>query len=362
MAVALSDLREMTDEHDPGSVSLSMKGGKAKMSYWWQSTNVADFQALATLIIGQTLTDNTIAGIRRQMPICHPRFPTLYAETISDFAGMGGQFVREASAPSVAAAPSLATYARYPQYRIDVEFANRVYPLIADSNLLPPAVLTWSDDTGSGAAVPKKCWDSYEYLRWLWVTGGPKENILTAKQGQMVLDTWNGTQVFPDMPKMPMPDGVVKFTWYEVPWSFVRPTSGISWFQQYMGRVNYFQFMNWAPGELLYITIQPRPYTSPIPDAAGQPIYLADIDILCLETSRDISPADAVPAPALANWIKNGWNLQPWWYDRAFHYAHVGNIAAAPPAQVVAANMQAPTWKSFPFQILFSNPNTPLPP
>jgi|SRR5215469_793871 len=374
MVVAITDLREVTDDHDPGSANLSMKGGKAKMSYWWTSTNVADFQAMARLILGQVDSDSGSGspgsghpGILRTLPVCHPRFPTLYAETISDYAGLGGAFIKEASGQSVGGAssdyPVFPEYARYPEYRLDIEFANRLYPIVSNTDLGGAQVIAWNDDTGTGANVAMKCWDTFEYNRWTWITGGPKENILTAKQGQMVLDVAGTAQVFPNMPQMPMPDGVVKITWYEVPWSFVRPErGGPSYFQQYMGRVNQFDFLNWRAGELLYITIQPRPYTCSLPDAVGKPVYLCDIDILCLETSRLLAAGDPVPAPALANWIAEGWNLQPFWKDRQFHYAHVGALASAPGGQAVPANKQTPTWKSFPIQMLWSNPDTALPP
>src|SRR5215469_16586942 len=129
MVVAITDLREQTDDHDPGSANLSLKGGKAKMSYWWTSTNVEDFTALAQLLLGSALTDLASAnpGIKRTMPACHPRFPSLYAESISDFAGLGGKFQKEASAdPFGVGKTQFPEYTRYPEYRLEVEFANRL--------------------------------------------------------------------------------------------------------------------------------------------------------------------------------------------------------------------------------------------
>jgi len=172
-----------------------------------------------------------------------------------------------------------------------------------------------------------------------------------------------------------MPDGTVILHWFEVPYTFVRPANpvaGASWFQLYQGRVNQFDFGNWKAGELMYVTISPKPYNSPIPDAGGNIVVLCDIDIICMETKRLLSAADTAPVPPaplgsggpgppakrLSNWIGAGWNLQPWWFDRQFHYAHVGALNAA----TVPLNQQTPTWKSFPFQILFSNPEVTLPP
>src|SRR5215831_14975654 len=129
MAVAIADLREATDNLDPGSVNLSIKGGKAKMSYYWTSTNVADFSALATLIYGSADVTLAHAGIARKSPLPHPRFPSLYAETITNFAGLGGKFLKEAAAaPAVGmpAANCFPFYTRYPQYQIDIEFSNRL--------------------------------------------------------------------------------------------------------------------------------------------------------------------------------------------------------------------------------------------
>jgi len=375
-APALADLREVTDSNEPGSANISLKGGKAKMSYWWASTSAADFENVATLILGSAAADpNPTAagakpGIIRKMPIGHPRFPTLYAETITDFAGLGKDFVKEGSALQVAI-PNFPQYARYPQYRIDIEFANRMYFLEPDPGQpgsgLTVSSLTWYDDNGSGSDVTKKCWDTQEYYRWLWVAGGPKESILTAKQGQNVLDTYpSGTlkaQAFNDFPKMPMPDGTVVFHWFEVPYSFVRPAnpvSGASWFQLFQGRVNQTDFGNWKAGELMYVTISPKPYNSPIPDASGNIVVLCDIDIICMETKRILNdPAPAAPAAGgrLKNWIAAGWNLQPWWKDRQFHYAHVGDLTGT-----LGLSQQVPSWKSFPMQILFSNPEVTLPP
>src|SRR5215471_3000483 len=386
MAVAIADLREVTDDRDPGSVNLSIKGGKAKMSYYWTSTNVADFSAMATLIYGSADLGSGLAtpnaGINRKAPLAHPRFPSLYAETITNFAGMGGQFLKEASAAVLTGAGTashIPQYARYPEYQIDIEFSNRLYPVVDNTYMLwPPTTLTWQDDMGTGANITRKCWDAFEYQRHTWITGGPKENLLTAKQGQMVMEVFDpvagamNTIVFPDMPKMPIPDGTVVIKWFEVPYSFVRPTSpigGMSWFQRFQGRVNQLQFLNWAPGQLLYVTINPKPYNAPIPDSTGKIIRLCDIDIICLETSRILSAGDT-PQPQpwtagqLSNWIPAGFNLQPWWKDRQFHYAHVGNLASAPagpPTQIVATSLQTPSWKSFPFQMLFTNPEFTLP-
>jgi hypothetical protein len=385
MAVAITDLREHVDDNEPGSVNLSIKGGKAKMSYWWTSTDVDDFSALGRLILGTVAADAAGgANLNRGLPLRHPRFPSLFAESIGDFAGLGSKFIKETSAAPEGAPVSyqFPEYARYPEYRIDVEFANRLYPVLSDAELGATTVLDWNDDNGSGVDVAKKCWKTLEWNRWCWATGGPKENLLTAKQGQMVLDTWDPSaggmkfQVFPDMPKLALPDGAVKFTWFEVPYNFVRPTiGGMSFFQQYMGRVNQFPFLNWNAGELLYITIQPRPYTTPLlPAGAVEPQTLCDIDILCLETSRAMAvldtepPAPTGPSPPAAaqgrlyNWLAAGWNLQPWWYDRQFHYAHVGNLGNWPLGSTVPLNRQIPVWRSFPFEILFSNPNVDLPP
>src|SRR5215831_1713871 len=131
---AVGDLREVTDDNDPGSVNLSLKGGKAKMSYWWTSTSdPADFAAMTTLIYGSALPgDPANPGILRVPPLGHPRFPTLYAEAISNFAGLGGKFLKEPSADYISA-PNMPQYARYPEYKIDVDFANRLYEVVDDA-------------------------------------------------------------------------------------------------------------------------------------------------------------------------------------------------------------------------------------
>ena len=378
-APVVADLREVTESNDPGSANLSQKGGKAKMSYWWTSTAAGDFVKVAALVLGWSTADpnptgtGAKAGVLRQPPLAHPRFPSLYAETISDFTGVGGKFVKEAAAPPISA-PTFPQYSRYPQYRIDVEFASRMYYVDPDSSLTV-SPLTWHEDNGSGADVTLKCWDTQEYLRWCWIQGGPKENWVTGKSGQLALERYNPQTgamqspplVFTDQIKMALPDGAVVIHWFEVPYSFVRPlvpVSGASWFQLYQGRVNQFAFPQtnpiWQAGELLYVTIAPKPYTSPIPDSGGNLITLCDVDIICLETKRLKVVNDVYTAPALQNWLQTGWNLQPFWMDRGgFHYVHVNQGISG---TTLPANQQPPIFRSFPFQILFSNPEVTLPP
>jgi len=361
--VLVTDLREHTEDNDPGSANLSLKGGKAKMSYWLKSTNVEDFSAAATLILGSAQPAGN-GGITRQLPMAHPRFPTLYAESLPDFPGLGGGFVKEGSAATVWGAPPPPQYARYPQYRIDVEFANRLYTLGPD--LTPPGVATWMDDQGTGADVQVKYWDAAEYTRWVWTTSGPKENFITGKTGQLgYIDIGNPfvSYQFSDFIRVPMPDGAVKLTWYEVPYSFV--TSANSFFRKYQGRINYQSFLGWPAGSLLYVTIQARPYMQPIPlvppgGGAARPVALCDIDVIMMETSRTIAPGDAAqPAPApggrLTNWVVGGWNLQLWWRDRQFHYCHQGKSTDPLSSQI-------PLFRSVPLQLLFSDPDTPPPP
>ena len=381
----INNLREVTDDIEPGSLNISMKGGKAKSSFWYEPSGRLDFENVVLTILGSNRSaglDNLgpgppppgprAGGIKRFPPKRHPRFMTLVAETITNMVGEGGKFVFDRALTDGVPGPDadyqakpykfpdpIPNYALYPIYKIDVEFANRLYNLTADVDLPASTAQVWFDDVGDGVAPGKlmKYWDTGEYLRWTWITGGPKENIITAKQGQMVLDVGNPVKnyQFADMPKMTLPDGAVKITWYEVPWNFVRPVvASYSYFQQYQGRVNYTTFLNWGPGELLYLTIQPRPYVMPIPLLDGTVQILCDIDILCAETKRLRAIGDAVPNPALTNWVANGFNLQPFWLDKQFHYAH----SLTKPDQPTT---QSPSWRSFPMQILFSDPDVVQP-
>ena len=109
-------------------------------------------------------------------------------------------------------------------------------------------------------------------------------------------------------------------------------TSVNSYLNYYGGYINQNAWMNWKPGELLYMGYKPIRYTPPVQGLVqlntGSSGYVnssekwCDIELTFLRTSRKLSnAAEKYGSLRNGNWIQAGHNLLPWAGDRKFHYA-----------------------------------------
>jgi|HubBroStandDraft_4_1064222.scaffolds.fasta_scaffold00029_60 hypothetical protein len=171
--------------------------------------------------------------------------------------------------------------------------------------------------------------------------------------------------IFQDSPRLFLPNQILKFNWYAVPYRFI--TDPNSYITRMLGRINQMSWYNWQPGQLLYLGFNPKKFTPPVvqtrlfqapPGGSNNPVALPDllcnIEFTFLLTYRvgtgDIGP---FPNPNNKNWIAVGHNLQPWYGDRAFHYSSSdANFYGV--QQGISG--QYPKWLSAPFALLFQDP------
>ena len=114
-----------------------------------------------------------------------------------------------------------------------------------------------------------------------------------------------------------------------------------------------------ATGSLLFTGLSTRPYTPPVPTLdLFEGVYsaekLCDVEFNFEYTNR--SNGGATPTISNPNWIAAGHNLLPWLYDRKFYYA-TATPFIRPPATDTDPSVWAPTYESFPFQLLFTDPD-----
>src|SRR5262249_53314552 len=127
---------------------------------------------------------------------------------------------------------------------------------------------------------------------------------------------------FLQMPRIPLPDGTVKFRWYGVPLRYI--ISPFTFFERYRLRVNQFPFWVWPAGSLLYVDYTFQTFTPPVPGLSpfmavlNTSAKLVDIEFTFAHTSRQ--PAGTPGTPANTNYLAAGWNLQPHYEDMLFHY------------------------------------------
>src|SRR5262249_53270284 len=159
-------------------------------------------------------------------------------------------------------------------------------------------------------------------------------------------------------PRLPLPDGVIKFRWYGVPLRYI--VSPNHFLDKYRLRINQFDFYLWPAGSLLYVDYNYQPFTPPVPGmspyagtgpgggallSSAKPV---DIESPSAPTSRPGAAGVAAP-PTNGNSLAFGWNLQPHYLDMKFHSPTTDGTAGG-----------APLFLSFPFEFLFWDPDVAL--
>lgn len=340
--------KELTDSMSPCSVGFSHDGGRGLGQYLTTGEDLVD--SLQD-ILGYTEKGSN-GGLVRHLPRAHPRFPWLFAERTANIQGMG-KFTKVEATDDVEAAP-ISHGTNYAYYKITVEFAPRPYALLADEHVVPGTV-NWSDDAGA----PTSSTFAPEWMRFTSYEEMPATEVITFQQGQMRLHRGDADPpnlyTFPGTQSMLAPRSQILLTWHQVPYDYVTaPTGPI---KKYMGRVNQTAFFGYPAGSLLYGTSpRIRVYTPPWPDESAVPgggvTYFdrrCDITFVFDYVNRETPSA---PTPANANWLAAGHNLLPWAGDRRYYYG-----AAFKPSDAADTAYWHPSYKSFPFQLLFTDPN-----
>ncbi len=359
---------EDVDSVSPSSAGCSWKAGRAVSRYLLNAPGVLDLGIAVKQILGDTTSSDSIFGLKRVLPLCHPAFQWMYASAITEIRGIGQPVKTDSPNAGVGleVKPISNFYALYPAYYFTIEFTPRPYALLKDSKIKTVSRDTWFDENGALKL--------YGYVEeWLRYTDWEPEaqaDSVTATQGEMLFRDLNllGFR-YPGMPRMFLNNQLIKFTWYQVPFSFV--SSRNSFIKAYRGRINQKDWYNWRAGELLYLNYTIHRYTPPVqaltkfpnpfdPNGEAGAIEFStakfvDIEFQFLETVR---PTDDTYRPLNQNWLSAGHNLLPIAVDRKyFHYATSYEFAN-PNDQT----KWVPSWLSAPIpQILFTNPDADQP-
>lgn len=298
------------------------------------------------------------AGIQRKLPVAHPQFQWLFCERISNIEGVEfdskiDSTAEDAFFDTYVEAPPITNYARYKRYEISLDFTPRPYAVLPDKNL-SVYKLTFKNEDGNDEVKDH----NQEFLRFTEYRRVPSSEYLTAENGQMI---WK-MNANPPAPvvlqniavaggqlRMLIRSAQVEYKFYEVPYSFV--TSSKSFIARASGLVNQYDWNGHKAGSLLMLgTAIDRVYTSPFPEWVDtgdgyvpSQQKLCDLTFQMLE--RDQAPAiDYTDAGMSNNDIAYGHNLLFNPQTALWYYA-------------VNKNTGKPTYASFPFQLLFANPD-----
>jgi hypothetical protein len=371
MAISVDDYLEKIDSVSPSNAGFAVQGGKATIPYYVQGPQPQDLIDAITTVLGNLDTSVGIGQLTRTLPQAHPIYGWMYSNAIEYVRGVGAPVKTDAlSGPLLVS--GFPDFALYPWYELGVSFTPRPYAVLPDNQVTTVLNSTWYDQ--DGVQIPYRFateWLRYTVLQWFPVP--PAEASVTAVQGTMNFVTSDGSppgavapalgNAFAGMPRVFMPNTILKVTWYQVPYRYV--TSPNSFFRQYLGRVNQKQWLNFYPGEMLYLNYTPIIYQPPNPDQVGWFAGIfsqekwCDVELTFLVTTREgrkLPQGVNIPGhPELSdinpNWVIDGHNLQPWLGAPGdFFYATVSNVAGQTAGR--------PLWLSGPIpEILFTDPD-----
>jgi hypothetical protein len=322
---------------------------------------LSDIPIAITQIIGGVSTDIGDGHLSRELPLAHPFFPWLYASGTPTIKGFG-QGYQANSLPTLEAAP-FPQFTAYPNYEFDVGFESRPYVIAGDSSV-PKVNLDFYDTLGGHQTTFQAAAEWVRYTDWWYER---KFDSITCRQGFFALRsqiaTFNGqTSVpFADMPRLFLPDSLLKIVWYQVPYRYITSTN--SYIDGLVGTINQNDFTNWKVGKLLYIGYTAHRYTPPVQridqvfTGSSGFIFSAekwcDVEFLFLYTRRKLSTSgELLNNIGNPNNVQAGWNLLPWMVDRNFHYGTtVGPNPDTDPTK------WRPLFQSAEFALLFTDPD-----
>jgi hypothetical protein len=387
MSFSDNDFKEDAEDVSNSHAGAAPQEGRATYSYILQPNNLtgADLVDLFTYIFGTTNTSPSGDGrLNRDMPLAHPVYPNWYAHGLAKIIGVGvGK--KQAANPSPLDAinnpnSQLPFFSLYPQYRLVIDFGPTNYNVLPDDAIYTSVYTrqTWNPPLSNTGVL--YFWAS-EWTRFVdWTTDALPDFIkATGGQTQIIFGPAKNVLGFPGTPNIFLQNQLIKMTWRQVPYRFI--TSPNSYIQKAIGRINQNSFFIWLPGQLLYLNYKCKPYTPPVGQIVKQFLLnnaptdtvaylpqiqnvgqLVDIEFTFMLTTRTLASGDDpktyinnLGGTWYNNWIyKQGHNLLPYYFDRLFHY--VG--CAVKVGGVVSPSAGRPSFFSFPFELLFTDPDT----
>lgn len=231
----------------------------------------------------------------------------------------------------------------YSVYDVVAEFAPLTYDIKSDSEITVTNS-SWVDENNAAQQLTY----ANEWIRntdydILPITDG----WITAKHGQMIFSTGSGSAPgagggtpFSGMPRMMLPDSIIKYRWLRVPYRYITSSSSI--LNTMKGRVNQSTWNGYAPGSLLYMGYEVTKWSQVASwfngDYQGKECNITFSFLHTARTGTDL------PTPSNSNHIASGWNLMPFYQTRKFYY-------------VKDSATSVPPYLSFRFEQLFTDPD-----
>lgn len=355
--------QETIDNTQPGNASFTLETARAKSKFVIQGPEQEELENLPLSILGDVEYDVGDGRLQRTLPVAHPQFPWLFASHV-DVVGIGikdGAIVGEkvTADPELEAPPITDAFFLYPWYEVAVEFTSRPFPVASDESI---SIMngTWyyeGNPVGNTATTVTFPYCN-EWERFTDFEIEPKEQAVQAQQGTMKFQSTDtscvGSQIFPGQPRMTLPNQMVRFVWYQVPFRYV--LSSNCYFSKWVGRINQNAWNGYDPGSLLYLGWKPRKYTPPTQKLNIYQDGVFSVDKWCniefnfFLTSR--TSKDLPTAPSNKNFIQAGWNLYPWVIDRQYHFA----LSDPKSRAACSGKVPFPGFLSFPVEIMFFDP------
>lgn len=362
---------EAVADESPSSGSHQQQGGSASCAYVFSPPGPSGADKYVQVkrsvidVLGYTGTKVTDGRIQRTLPVRHPQWDWMYADSVQ-YSGVGTDYTTVNVSPAQGSAV-LPQVPVYDTYRVRIGFSPRAFNTWQDRDI-KVVNSTWYDKDGTSKAYTY----ATEWYRFTKFEQYPTNNFINAQQGQMRFRTAGGVSPDPDgiqfqeAPKLYLPDSVLKVKWLSVPYRYI--TSKNSYLVRFIGHVNQKGFgmpqangaSEYAPGSLVYYGANPvNIYTPPVPDPGllafnfgngFQRSLLCDLELTFGYTARTVE--GTAPSPANGNWIAGGWNLAPWVTTRRYYY-----ISSFDPADAANTSKWYPLFNSFPFELLFTDPD-----
>lgn len=379
MPPRFSYIEEMGDT-SPTAASFSNTSQSVTGVYYFANPTFDQLRLSVVDILGFTDTRVGDGRIRRQLPLRHPAYSWMFAESCAP-QGVGSEHTMTTLTDGVGS-PVIPAFVLHENFNYRITFSPRPYNSWQDKDVrLVDGVYYPKDDTGSGGGTAYKA--AEEWLRFTTFDLAPLNNFITAQQGQMKFRASatgagspppDGIQ-YQDSPRMYLPDSLLRVRWYEVPYRYL--TSDNSYLLKFVGHINQDDFgfpeanggalKPFTKGSLLYLGANPtRIYTPPIPSEgilsrnfgdSFQRSRLCDLELTFMFTARKIgSTTGDTPSFAAVNrnWVVGGWNLLPWLTTRKFYYA-----TSYDPDDATNQAKWRPTYNSFAYPLLFTDPDAP---
>lgn len=354
------------DETDAAPITEQMLADKLRDIYGYTS------------IYGDRADPPPIEGrLHRVNPLQHPFQRSLYATRVN----VNPVHYRDPGYEGKVSDPGLdeklpPNYAFWGAWDFAVTFSPRPYLVLDDSAITPQFNNVWWDEDGEPHSYVY--WP--EWLRNTETEPKPRPNDIVHWKGAVNNFRSSGTKpngsTYSSRPYMRLPTHDLTVYWYGIPMRYL--TSSNSYITRFVDHINQYPITlddgTFGAGELLYVNYEYSKYTATLAPidieaerfgvlflrSAGK---LVNLKLNFIVTKARITdPPVALFDPGLGsphmaanpNWIAAGHNLVPWHKTRKYYYVTSQGDVADDTTKWV------PQFRSFPFELLFKDPDVGL--